>query len=329
MTVTLDTQNNADENWNERLLLSDLGTIYQTKEYAEYARRRLNWEPLFIRFLNGNGELVGQLLLFKYSRIAKAAKQSSMRKLLSKVGKGVLPEYRWVYGPVILQRDYRDDIYQKLGELLLQMKGRINGSVHPLDSKPSALDNMGFHRENWGTFLIDLKFSKEKLWSLLDKKSARKNVERSKERGVTVREITDNDLGVYFKLQSEIRSMLNLQEYQYEDVTEAWKLLKHVGFTGFLAYQDDRPLSGLLVSTFNGYLNEWGVGRSKYDVDNNLYSQDLIKWNIIEWGHKNGYRYYDLTGVNPKPTDEKEGGIFRYKQKWGGKLVYYTIYKSA
>ncbi len=329
MTVTIDTQDNADENWNERLSLSDLGTIYQTKEYAEYARRRLNWEPLFIRFLSGNGEVGGQLLLLKFSRLAKRIKQSGMRKMLLKAARDVLPEYRWVYGPVILNENYRDDIYQKFGKTLLQMRGRINGSIHPLDSTPNALDNMGFHRENWGTFLIDLKFSKEKLWSLLDKKSARKNVERSKERGVTVREITDNDLGVYFKLQSEIRSMLNLQEYQYEDITEAWKLLKHVGFTGFLAYQDDRPLSGLLVSTFNGYLNEWGVGRSKYDADNNLYSQDLIKWKIIEWGHDNGYRYYDLTGVNPKPTNEKERGIFRYKQKWGGKLVYYTIYKDA
>jgi len=328
MTVTAEIQKNADKEWNKQLVNSELGTIYHTEEYAEYAKRRLNWEPLFIRFLSSNGDVVGQLLLFKFSKIAKRTKQYGVGKLLSKVVKNVLPEYRWVYGPVILQEAYRDDVYQQLGETILQMKATINGSLHPLDSKPNALDNMDFKRENWGTFLIDLRLDKEKLWSFLDKKSARKNVERSKEREVTVREMTNNDLVVYFKLQSEIRSMLNLQEYQYEDVTEAWKLLTHVGFTGFLAYQDDRPLSGLLVSTFNGYLNEWGVGRSKYDADNNLYSQDLIKWNIIEWGHNNGYKYYDLSGVNPKPTDEKELGIFRYKQKWGGKLVYYTIYRS-
>ncbi len=328
MTVTVEIQKNADKEWNKQLLSSELGTIYHTVEYAEYVKRRLDWEPSFIRFLSGNGDVVGQLLLFKFSRIAKRTK-SGVGKLLAKVGKGVLPEYKWVYGPVILQKDYRDAVYQKLGETILQMKGRINGSVHPLDSEPNALDNMGFKKQNWGTFLIDLSLDEEKLWSLIDKRSARKNVERSKGRGVTVREINDNDLAVYFKLQSEIRSMLNLYKYQYEDVTEAWNFLKRVGFTGFLAYQDDRPLSGLLVSTFNGYLNEWGVGRSKYDADHKLYSQDLIKWHIIAWGHDNGCKYYDLTGVNPKPTDEKELGIFRYKQKWGGKLVYYTIYKSV
>ncbi len=329
MTVTVEILKNADKEWNKYLLNSETGTIYHTEEYAEYAKRRSNWEPLFIRFLSGNGEVVGQLLLFKFSRLAKRIKPSGMGKMLLKVARDVLPEYRWVYGPVILDKNYRDDIYQKSGQLLLQTKCRVNASIHPLDNKPNALDNMGFQRQNWGTFLIDLKLDKEKLWLSLDKKSARKNVERSRERGVTVREMTYNDLDVYFKLQSEIRSMLNLQEYQYEDITEAWKLLTNIGFTGFLAYQDDRPLSGLLVSTFNGYLNEWGVGRSKYDAENNLYSQDLIKWNIIEWGHDNGYKYYDLTGANPKPADEKELGIFRYKQKWGGKLVYYTIYNSG
>ena len=32
---------------------------------------------------------------------------------------------------------------------------------------------------------------------------------------------------------------------------------------------------------FNSYVSEWGVGRSALDYDERLYSQDLLKWEII------------------------------------------------
>ncbi len=66
MTVTVEILKNADKEWNKQLLNSEMGTIYHTAEYAEYAKRRLNWEPSFIRFLSSNGDVVGQLLLFKF-----------------------------------------------------------------------------------------------------------------------------------------------------------------------------------------------------------------------------------------------------------------------
>ena len=80
-----------------------------------------------------------------------------------------------------------------------------------------------------------------------------------------------------------------------------------------------------MVSFFNNYINEWGVARTPQDSDNRLYSQELLKWKIMEWGIENKFRYYDLTGVNPEPKDEKEAGIFKFKQKWGGELMLYNL----
>ena len=65
-------------------------------------------------------------------------------------------------------------------------------------------------------------------------------------------------------------------------------------------------------------LIEGGIVRSEVDAEKKLYSQDLIKWKIIEWGIENKMMYYDLAGYNPNPQDQKEAGIKRYKQKWGG-----------
>jgi len=56
-----------------------------------------------------------------------------------------------------------------------------------------------------------------------------------------------------------------------------------------------------------------------------LYSQDLIKWKIIEWGIENKMNWFDFAGANPKPQNQKEEGILRYKKKWGGKQYQYYI----
>ena len=67
------------------------------------------------------------------------------------------------------------------------------------------------------------------------------------------------------------------------------------------------------------------MARSSEDYVKKLYSQDLIKWKIIEWGVQRKMNYYDLAGANPNPTSEKEKGILRYKRKWGGKRYDYNI----
>ena len=66
-----------------------------------------------------------------------------------------------------------------------------------------------------------------------------------------------------------------------------WKILKPVGYSGFLAKKDNVLIGGIMFSTFNNYIIKGGVARSDYDTKMKLYSQDLIKWNIIQWGIKN------------------------------------------
>lgn len=326
MAITVDIQDVADNEWNARLSRSRLGNIHQTTHYADYAKKTIGWQPMFVKFLH-YGDIAAQLLLFKYSKHENKFGMSVVSKLMPSTIKAMLQNYRWIYGPVILQEKHHHEVYRALGSLLSEYEGRISGSIHPLDSLKNRLEVSGCKMEDWGTFLIDLTLDKEKLWQLLDKKAARKNIERARERGVTIKVMDEADLPTYYALQTETREMANVQAYSYEDVYEGWHILKGAGFTGFMAYQEGKPLSGLLISTFNKYINEWGVARSKYDVENHLYSQDLIKWTIIEWGHDNRCDYYDLSGVNPVPIDEKEKGIFRYKQKWGGELVHYAMYK--
>ncbi len=244
-----------------------------------------------------------------------------------KVTKGVSTIYRWFYGPVIINNDSRDEIYQKLGELLLGLKGKVIGSIHPLDMQESVLDQMSFRKQQWGTFLIDLREDKEKLWSMVDRKSARAMVNKAKEKGVTVNVVTEKDLKEFYDLFIESRTMSNVPlNFYYEDIYE-WYILKEAGVIGLLARKDGIPLAASFISTFNNYILESAVCRSRYDAQKQLYGSDLIKWYIIEWGHEHKCDYYDLAGVNPTPSDSKEKGIYGYKSKWGGKFMQYTIYQ--
>ena len=87
-------------------------------------------------------------------------------------------------------------------------------------------------------------------------------------------------------------------------------------------------MGGLLFSSFNDHIIEGGVVRSEIDREMKLYSQDLIKWKIIEWGIENKKLYYNFAGFNPNPQSGKEIGIMQYKKKWGGKQYDYWIIKK-
>jgi len=312
----------ADNSWNERLLNSKTGSIYHTVEYANFIIHK-GWTPKFVTFLDNTGKIIGQILLSTYSRFEN---RGIIKKIFGYVPGTKNQMYRWVFGPIVFDSKYGDQIYKKLSEYLLSQNCRIYGTEHPLEFNVMSRFHSKFSLTNWGTFLIDLSKSKDELWKNLDKHSAKKNIERSQNRGVQVNEMTFQDLKEYFDLLKETKSKVNW-DINFDEVSLLWNTLKPVGFTGFIAKFENMPVGGLLVSHFNNYINEWGVGRTEFDYTNKLYSQDLIKWKIIEWGITNKFHYYDLTGVNPTPQSQKETGIFRYKRKWGGDLIKYQICK--
>ena len=159
----------------------------------------------------------------------------------------------------------------------------------------------------------------------MDKNSAQKNISRAINRGVKLESISKKNLNDYYHLVKDSRISLGLDYGSFDEMSDMWNILEPVGYSGFLAKLNDIPVAGLGFSFFNKYVNEWGVARSQLDYDENLYSQDLIKWEIIRWGKKNKMKWYDLTGVNPNPSNKKEEGIFRYKKKWGGIQKNYYI----
>lgn len=311
---------NPDNDWNKRLLQTKLGSTFQTKEHAFFLKEAFGWEPLFLRFLNGAGKILAQTILSKYPRFTE---NNLKGKFLRKILKNNQIIYRWIYGPVLFEEDYKSEICKSFNDFIISNHSKVFGSEHPLtEGFLNCMEN-SFKVKNWATFLIDLSQPKEDIWTKLEKNSARKNVRRSIEKGVIVKEMTRPDLKIFHELRKEKINKKPTIDLSLLELR--WDYFQPIGWTGFLAFYEDVPIGGIQISFFNKYINETGIVRSEQDLTEKLCSQDLLKWKIIEWGKENGHKFYDLTGVNPYPTNKKELGILRYKKKWGGQLVKYNL----
>jgi hypothetical protein len=310
-----------DKNWNNRMLGSKTGTFVQTKEFA-MSKKLFGGEPLFFTFLGDKGQIVGQMVTLVHQKFQNQGKLGKILKVLP----GTQHELcRWFYGPVIFDNDFESEIQNELYRFLVSKKYQVWGSTHPFSNCSFSNFDKPFQIVKWATFVLELDKGKDHIWKNMDKHSARKNIERSQSRNVIIKQMKKNDLELFFQLT--INSEKNSDPVSITMLEKQWDILQPVGYNGFMAFEDNVPIGAIKITSFNGYLYEFEVIRTKRDYTAKLYSQDLLKWHIIEWGIKNNFSYYDLAGVNPSPNNDKEIGIFKYKQKWGGKLMNYNIVK--
>jgi lipid II:glycine glycyltransferase (peptidoglycan interpeptide bridge formation enzyme) len=309
MTYSIEISNEPPNNWNDFLLKFPTGITQQTVEIANYSEKWLNQKPIFLRIIDSKGKIQLQNLMFENS----STSPSKFKRILNFSNKNLI----WRFGPISESPESIDHFF----DYVKKIKKNIIGKTHPL----YPISNIGLKKTPWTTFLIDLTKDEDILFQNLEKHSAQKNIKRSINRGVEIEKITKKNLDEYVKLLFLAKNQKNPD---LEHSHDFWKIMQPTGFSGFLARKDNIPVAGMLFSFFNKYIYEWGVARSELDYSQKLYSQDLIKWKIIEWGNQNKMLWYDLAGANSDPKSKKEKGILRYKQKWGGSKKFYWKIKN-
>jgi len=324
---------NVGKEWNELVKTHNLATFHQTSNYAEYWQHTRGQPSYFISIMNGN-DVVALLVLHKASllqrRLETKFQKFSFSSSIFSFVKNVKTLYIWEYGPLIFNNNYKSEIFSEINKLKKIFKGHIDGSFHPLEETSSQLIKDGWTEKKLGTFLIDLTLSEDELWKNIDRRSGRKAVNRAQKNEIKIKIIENlDDLQIHHKLLNEGRKIANLPQTPYRNVEAAWNTLKDVGLCGFIAWLDNTPLASTIMTTFNGYINEMGFARSKLDLENLYCATDLIKWHIIQWGHKSGLKTFDLSGVDPYSEDKKLRGIFNFKKKWGGILHDWYHYSSV
>ena len=84
MVLTLEISSEPDLKWNDRLLKSNYGTIYQTKEIAQYFEKTSGYRHSYLRFLDQTGNIVGQLLVSEQDISTKKSIKNFLKKIVRK-----------------------------------------------------------------------------------------------------------------------------------------------------------------------------------------------------------------------------------------------------
>lgn len=129
--------------------------------------------------------------------------------------------------------------------------------------------------------------------------STRRNIRKGKKAGIIVRQGNELDLDTFYELLqlTGVRSGFPTLSYQY--FTEMWKIFNPSGqIKLFLAEFHNELISGSLVLAFGDTVS------SKYIAWNGEHGtfrpNDALHWSIIHWARSNGYRFYDLEGIEPE-----------------------------
>jgi lipid II:glycine glycyltransferase (peptidoglycan interpeptide bridge formation enzyme) len=317
--------------WDSLVKSLPEGTIFQTTYWANYLKEWIKCEPLYLIVKNRENKVVAALLFLKESYFIQFLARKPFSFFTTFLAKKIVPFYSWREGPLVFDKENQQEI---LNAIFLRLKevaknNAVSGSLPVLsgqeEMKALAIKN-GFQIKDWATFLIDLTPEENFLMNNLDR-AARRMIKKCKEEGIIVEKINDkNELKKYYEILLETRKRLGFGLPPNFPEETMWRNLKGgATMEVFVAKKDGKWLSALGIVGFNGVITEMAVAQSNFSLENKIYANDLIKWEIIKWGHENGYRIYDLAGVSPNPANKKEKGIYQFKAKWGGKLINYTL----
>jgi lipid II:glycine glycyltransferase (peptidoglycan interpeptide bridge formation enzyme) len=187
-------------------------------------------------------------------------------------------------------------------------------SPHPLFTKYS--------------FIIDLSKSEEQLLTSCKSKT-RYNIKIAQKHGVTIKETKQvTDFESYISLSKETWSRQKFHAHGEIYHRLMWKTLKKAGIARlFVAnYKTDTkevPLVAWIVFLYNNVLYyPYGASSSSYK---NVMASNLMMWEVIKWGKRNGAKLFELwgsLGPNPNPKDPWYG-FHKFKEGYGGELVEY------
>jgi hypothetical protein len=312
--------------WNTWISGAQWGTIFQTTFWADRLRELWDCQPYFFLVNSGNFDLPTLVLLGFNVRsdliVSEDTPLSARVKEIPRKLLGMRRRFQWFGQPGLVSSGPNEDAYRLL---LLEISRfcRANKipAVAPSEMPIYLTGSMpaDWEKKQWATYLVDLRQGEDALWKNL-KKTARKAVRYAQEDGIVVRQIRSlEDLRAYYDFACVCAGRYGKKMHGFVDFETMWRHFRpNAIFETFVAEKDSEPLAGLSIWGYHGIISELGSFQSERSFREKLYGSDLIKWEVLRWGSAQGYRTFDLAGVNPEPQTQKEQGIRQFKEKWGG-----------
>lgn len=200
------------------------------------------------------------------------------------------------------------------GALFTELRNTADlGELQPL------LAEYGFKFEPHLNYLIDLTQSEQALWQNV-RSNARRNIQKARKSGVVIEELTEPARlpeayavlkAVYRRLQVPLPAP-QFFEAAYE-ILAPRRMLRI-----WAARLGEKTIGVLTLLLHNGVMLYWYTGTLR---EYSAYrANDLLVWQALEWGHREGYRLFDFGGAG---RPDEPYGVRDFKAKFGGELVNY------
>lgn len=308
--------------WDDRVRASAGGHYYQSSLYARFLQSYQQSTPTFW-CARQDGQPVALLL----SRIERGSIASLLLRYVV-----------WESGPVILcETDAGAAACAILSAVNSHARRRACVGLGPIkpayhheavagDSRAAYLE-AGFRASDGATFLIDGRKGEQDCWKSLSS-SARKSVRKAEKRGVGVQIVESGKMtSEIVEVYNQCRRRQNLPVLKssyapaFDEIFDGEALF-------FLAYHQERIIALLGCVVFGSVMIEFMAGQTEVDIKESLGGNDMIRWRVIQHAVANAL-VYDQSGVATVPRNPKEVGIRRFKEKWGGEYVPYSVWSKG
>ena len=141
------------------------------------------------------------------------------------------------------------------------------------------------------------------------RKTARKHIRRAEQAGLTVELGTEKDLPTFYQLMLSLcrRREVSPNIPGEGFVALLWTKLSRLGACQLMVCKlNGETVSSLFLITLGSWVRAWRIGWSgEHDKS---YPSELIYWESILWAKRNGYRYFDMGGIDGQDADELIAG---------------------
>lgn len=172
------------------------------------------------------------------------------------------------------------------------------------------------------SFWLDLKPTEENILAGMKQKT-RYNTRLAERKGVKISEDnSETAFEEYFKLTEETMKRQGFYAHTHRYHQLMFETLKEAKIAHlFKAEYEGKTLATWIVFILNGVIY-YPYGASTRD-DKNVFASNLLMWEMIKYGKKNGSELFDMWGSLPPKYDPRDpwAGFHRFKEGYGGELV--------
>lgn len=308
-----------DQDWDRFVAQTPGGDHVQTSLWAQ-VRALLGWRATRIVAMEGTRIVAGAQLLLRRLPLAGGAIGYVPRGPLCAPGDAV----SW---RVLL--DALHEVARAHRVQYLVVQPALNGEAVARELlgagfRPTATEPQPAH-----AVVIDLRKDLDEIRARMRPKT-RYNIRLGERKGITVREGSDADLDTFYELLLATGRRQHFSVHPKQYFSEMARILGPHGYIKFFVaeYAGEAVSAQLLIPFGDTVTYKRGAWSGWYG---SCHPNEVMHWSAIKWSKENGYRYYDLEGIDTSvaraiahgciDTDKLEHGVTSFKLGFGARVV--------